>query len=165
MCHHRCQQVFWRHCWGNGCCDFVKPGLSLYLLFYFFLSIDNITPINQLAAPTGAQLEPPESSKPILTPSYELRLSLISMVQEQSFSGEGDENPSTHLREFEQTYACLHIAGMSHETIKWKLFLFSLMGRAKHWYTQTVGSVQGDWEALCPSFCLSFFLISGVVSL
>ena len=54
-------------------------------------------PINQFAAPTGTQLEPPESSKPILTPGYELRLSLISMVQEQSFSGEGDENPYTHL--------------------------------------------------------------------
>ena len=54
---------------------------------------------------------------------------------------------------------------MSHETLKWKLFPFSLMGRAKHWYTRTVGSVQGDWKALCSSFCLSFFSISGVVSL
>ena len=54
-------------------------------------------PINQFTASTGAQLEPPESSKPILTPGYELRPSLISMMQEQSFSGEGDENPYTHL--------------------------------------------------------------------
>jgi hypothetical protein len=94
--------------------------------------MDNITPINQFAAPTGMQLEPPESSKLILTPDYELRPSLINLVQEQSFSGEGDENPYTHLREFEQTCACLHIAGMSHETLKWKLFPFSLTGRAKH---------------------------------
>ena len=28
-----------------------------------------------------------------------------------------------------------------------------------------MGSVQGDCEALCSSFCLSFFPISGVVSL
>ena len=89
-------------------------------------------PINQFATPMGAQLEQPESSKPILTSSYELRPSLINLVQEQSFLGEGVENPYTHLREFEQTCACLHIAGMSHETLKWKLFLFSLMGRAKH---------------------------------
>jgi len=54
---------------------------------------------------------------------------------------------------------------MSHETLKWKLFPFSLTGTTKHWYTRTVGSVQGDWEALCSSFCLSFFPISGVVSL
>ena len=49
-------------------------------IFYLTLSMDNITPINQFAAPTGAQLEPSESSKPILTPGYELRPSLISMM-------------------------------------------------------------------------------------
>jgi hypothetical protein len=92
-------------------------------------------PINQFAAPTGTQLEPLESSKPILTSGYELRPSLINLVHEQSFLGEGDENPYTHLREFKQTCACLHIVGMSHETLKWKLFLFSLTRRAKHWYT------------------------------
>jgi hypothetical protein len=127
--------------------------------------MDNITRINQFATPTGMLLEPPESSKPILTSGYELRPCLINMVQEQSFSGEGNENPYTHLQEFEQIFACLQIAGMSHETLKSKLFPFSLMGEAKHWYTRTVGSVQGDWEALCCSFCLSFFPISRVVSL
>ena len=105
VCYHRSQQVFWRRCRRNGCCDFIEPGLSLYLLFYLSLSMDNITPINQFTAPTGAQLEPPESSKPILTPSYELRLSLISMVQEQSFLGEGDENPYESLSKL--VHACI----------------------------------------------------------
>ena len=106
--------------------------------------MDNITPINQFAALTDAQLEPPKSSEPILTPGYELHPSLINLVQEQLFSGKADENPYTYLREFEQTCACLQIVVMSHETLKWKLFPFCLMGRAKHWYTRTVGSVQGD---------------------
>ena len=78
---------------------------------------------------------------------------------------EGDENPYSHLREFEQTCACLRITGMSNKTLRWKLFLFSLMGRAKHWYSQTVGSMQGDWETLCSKFYLCFFPISKVVSL
>jgi hypothetical protein len=38
------------------------------------------------------------------------------MVQEQSFSGEDDENPYSHLNKFEQTCACLRIAGMLDET-------------------------------------------------
>ena len=54
---------------------------------------------------------------------------------------------------------------MSDKTLRWKLFLFSLMGRAKQWYNQTIGSMQGDWETLCSSFCLAFFPICGVVSL
>jgi hypothetical protein len=54
---------------------------------------------------------------------------------------------------------------MSDETLRWKLFPFSLTGRAKHWYKQTIESTQGDWEALCSSFSLNFFPISRVVSL
>jgi hypothetical protein len=82
----------------------------------------------------SVSLEPPKSLKPILTPGYELRLCFIKMIREQSFLGEGDENPYLHLQEFEQTCACLHIAGMADKTLRWKLFPFSLTGIAKYWY-------------------------------
>jgi hypothetical protein len=49
---------------------------------------------------------------------YELRPCLFNMVREQSFSGEDDENPYLHQRVFEQTYACLHIVGMSDEILR-----------------------------------------------
>ena len=39
------------------------------------------------------------------------------------------------------------------------------MERAKQWYSQTVESMQGDWETLYSKFCLCFFPISKVVSL
>ena len=39
------------------------------------------------------------------------------------------------------------------------------MGKAKRWYNLTIGSRQGDWEALCSNFCLQFFPISRVVRL
>ena len=78
--------------------------------------MDN-TPIYQYAKPMSACLEPPKSSKPILASGYELRLCVINMVQEQSFLGEDNENPYSHLNEFEQTCACLRIAGMSDETL------------------------------------------------
>jgi hypothetical protein len=53
----------------------------------------------------------------------------------------------------------------SDETLRWKLFPFSLTGKAKCWYNLTIRSKQGDWEALCSSFCLQFFPISRVVRL
>ena len=102
------------------------------------------TPIYQYAAPMSARLQPLESTKPILTPGYELRLCLINMVQDQYFSGKDDENPYPHLNEFQQTCACLRIASMSDETLRWKLFPFSLTRKAKCWYTLTIGSRQGD---------------------
>ena len=123
------------------------------------------TCIYQYAKPTSASLKPLESLEPIITPGYELHLSLIKLIRDQSFSGKDNENPYSHLREFERTCACLHIAGMSDKTLRWKLFPFSLMGRAKRWYRQTVGSMKGDWEMLCSKFCLAFFPISRVVRL
>ena len=55
------------------------------------------TLIYQYAAPMSTRLEPLESSKPILTPGYELRPCLINMVQDQPFLGKDDENPYSHL--------------------------------------------------------------------
>ena len=122
------------------------------------------TPIYLYVAPTSVRQEPPKSIEPILTHSYELRLCFIKLIWDQSFSGEGDKNPYSNIQVFEQTCACLRIAGMSDKTVRWKLFLFSLMGRTKHWYGQTVRSMQGDWETLCSKFCLRFFPISKVVT-
>jgi hypothetical protein len=102
----------------------------------------------------STSLRPPQSSKPILAPGYKLRLCLINLIQKQSFSWEGDANPHSHLREFEKTCACLRIAGMSDETLRWNPFSFSLTGKAKQWYNRTVESVQGDWKTLCSKFYL-----------
>ena len=99
------------------------------------------TPIYQYAKPISASLKPPDSSEPIITPSYELRPCLIKLIRDKSFLGEGNENPYSHLQEYEQTCACLHIAGMSDKTLRWKLFPFSLTRRAKQWYSLTVGGM------------------------
>jgi len=108
----------------------------------------DFTPIYKLFAPKGDLLEPLASSHPILIDGYELRPTLIAMVQEQSFSGLVDEDPYTHLREFKQLCSCRTIAGTTQGTIKWKLFPFSLLGRAKQWYAHSVGGLNGNWEEL-----------------
>ena len=120
--------------------------------------------IHQLSAPSGEFLEPPQSSKPITTSGFELRPGFIAMVREQPFSGYELENPYHHLREFEQMCSCLSIAGMAQETIRWKLFPFSLAEKAKQWYTHNVGKVNGEWEELRDRFCLAFFPISRIAS-
>jgi hypothetical protein len=78
----------------------------------------DFTPIYLYHYPTVVDSQPLESAKPILSDGYELRLYLIEMVQKQSFLGNEDENPHTHLNEFERTCACLHIKGMSNETLR-----------------------------------------------
>jgi hypothetical protein len=87
----------------------------------------DFTPIYKFFAPNSDLLEPPPSSYPILTYGYELCLAFIAMVEEKSFFGLADEDPYTHLREFEQLCSCWSIAGMTQETLKWKLFPFFLL--------------------------------------
>jgi len=120
------------------------------------------TTLFDYAALSGAELEPPSSSQAILPVRYELCPSLIAMVLEDPFLGEGDENPYTHLRDFEQLYSWIHIQGMRRVTLKWNLFPFSLTGKATRWYSRYVGSVDGEWEKLQAKFCLTYFPISHV---
>jgi hypothetical protein len=112
--------------------------------------------------PTDLSLRPTESSKLILSPGYVLSPELIAMVKDQSFYRKVNDNPYSHLHEFEQICACLHIEGMSYETLRWKPFPFSLIGKAKHWYNRHVKRSKGNWGALSSSFCLHFFPIYNV---
>jgi hypothetical protein len=54
---------------------------------------------------------------------------------------------------------------MTQQTLKWKLFPFSLVGGMKKWYYSSVGSIEGSWEKLREKFCLTFFPMSRVVTL
>jgi len=93
----------------------------------------------------GVFLEPPPSEHPILSSGYELHPDLIAMVKESFFSRLDSENyPYHHLREFEQVCSCYAFAGMTYDTLRWKLFPFSLVEEARQWFTRTVGSVNGN---------------------
>ena len=61
--------------------------------------------IQQLSAPKGEFLEPPQSSKPIIASSYELHPSFISMVWEQTFLGLDQEN---HIITYENLSNSVH---------------------------------------------------------
>ena len=123
-----------------------KPSASSYLVS-FYKKIQNIftmkpVPIQKPFASKGEFSKPP--SKPNHSSSYELHPSLKAMVQAQTFSGHYCENPRHHLLAFKEMCSCLSISGMTQETLRWKLFSFSLTGRAKQWYTDTVESTDGD---------------------
>jgi hypothetical protein len=125
----------------------------------------NFIPIFQFSAPTETNLVPWESSQSIQTPRYRLNQWLIAMVQSLSFLGGVDKNSYLHIRDFEQTCDCLRIEGMSDQTLHWKLFPFSLKGKARQWYDKAVGKQQGDWGSLRSNFCLDFYPISQMVDL
>ena len=101
-----------------------------------------------LSAPREEFPEPPSSTQIILTSGCELFPDLITLVRKPSFSGLESKNPYQHLMDFEQLCSLFAIAGMTQDTLKWKLFPFSLIGKAEQWYTYTVGSVHDNWDEL-----------------
>ena len=59
----------------------------------------------------------------------------------------------------------MKISGMTHKTLKWKLFPFSLSEEAKQWYIRVVGCVNGSWIELWDRFCSAFFPLSRICAL
>jgi hypothetical protein len=61
--------------------------------------------------------------------------------------------------------SCLSISGMTWETLKWKMFPLSLIGRVNQWYTNDIESTNGDCDELKDKFYLAFFPMSCISSL
>ena len=147
------QQAFWRCCRGTVA-TLSSDSVILVSSFSFPLILSQPPlfmeqlSLLQLSPPKSDFYEPTSSADPILSTSYELSSGYIALVQKHSFSGKDCENPYHHLREFEQVCSCLRISGMTHETLKWKLFPFSLWEEAKQWYIRVVVCVNGSWIEL-----------------
>ena len=108
-------------------------------------------------------MEQPPSCHPILSDGYEIHPSLVAMVRASPFSGRRDEFPYAHLQEFEENCSLLIIPGMNQNTLRWKLFPFSLTERVKTWYYQTAMRVGGDWIQLKDEFCLFIYPVPKVI--
>ena len=121
--------------------------------------------IRQLSTSEDEFSEPSTSSRPLTTSGYELHPRIIAMVRAQTFFGLETEDPDLHLQAFEELCSCLVIPGMSQESLRWKLFPFSLVGKAEQWYTHNVRGTIHDWEELRDDFCLSFSSASHTTSL
>jgi hypothetical protein len=54
---------------------------------------------------------------------------------------------------------------MSDKTIRWKLFPFTLKGKARQWYDRAKEKMKGDWGILRADFSMDFYPFSKVVDL
>ncbi|KAI4347855.1 hypothetical protein L6164_008632 [Bauhinia variegata] len=84
--------------------------------------------------------------------NFEIKASLIQLVQQNQFRGERNENPYTHISAF--TYFCstIKINGASEEAIKLMVFPFSLADMALSWYQALKPDSTTDWNTLVQKF-------------
>ncbi|GJR21907.1 hypothetical protein Tco_0970434 [Tanacetum coccineum] len=101
----------------------------------------------QLQAPTGG-FESAIVVPPINAQNFELKSSLINLVQNRIFRGGNDEEPHAHIRHFESITNNQRYPDVPNTTIKLLLFPFSLDGVAKTWLDKEPPNSILTWDDL-----------------
>ena len=97
--------------------------------------------------------------------NFELRLALVSMVQQMSFGGSPIEDPNLHLPIFLEVCDTLKLNRVSTDAICLCLFLFSLKEKAPAWLHSLPSDSITTSDELTKAFFGKFFLPSKTVSL
>nr|GFA49706.1 reverse transcriptase domain-containing protein [Tanacetum cinerariifolium] len=115
---------------------------------------DNRTMAQMLQAPIEGY-EDAIVVPPINANNFELKQTLINLVQSNQFTGRQD--PHNHLRFFNKVTSTFRYLEVSNTTIKLLLFLFSLEGEARIWLDKEPPRSILTWEDLVSKFINQFF--------
>ena len=91
---------------------------------------------------------------------FELKPSLITMVQQNQFTGHPTENPSEHLGQFLRIANSVILNGVKSEVIQLQLFPFSLRDMAITWFNSLPQESVNTWEELMRAYFNKFFIPS-----
>ena len=91
---------------------------------------------------------------------YELEPAIISMVQQNQFSGHSTENPNEHLGRFLRIANSIKLSGVRPEVIQLQLFPFSLRDMAIIWFNSLPHESVNTWEELMRAYFSKFFIPS-----
>ena len=89
--------------------------------------------------------------------NFELKPSLITMVQQHQFTGHPTEDPNEHLGRFLRMANTVKLNGVRPEVIKLHLFPFSLRDTVATWYESLPYGSVDTWEELVEAYLGRFF--------
>ena len=89
--------------------------------------------------------------------NFELKPTLITMVQQNQFTGHPTEDPNEHLGRFLRMENIVNLNGIRPEVIKLHLFPFSLRDIAATWYESLPYGSVDTWEELEEAYLGRFF--------
>src|SRR5919201_7027704 len=87
---------------------------------------------------------------------FEIKPSLITMVQASTFGGKPHEDANAHLQQFLEVCGTIAIKGVIADAIRLRLFPFSLLGKAKQWFHAQPEDVN-TWRRCANAFLKKFF--------
>ena len=94
---------------------------------------------------------------------FELEPALITMVQQNQYTGHSTEDPNEHLVQYLRIANTVKLNGVRQEVIKLQLFPFSLRDIAEIWFDSLPYGSVNTWEELMKAYFSRFlppFLIS-----
>jgi hypothetical protein len=95
---------------------------------------------------------------------FELKPSLINMVQATPFSGKAHEDASAHLQDFLEIGSTIIIKDVAQDIILLHLFPFSHLGRAKEWFYANKDHIN-TWANCSKAFLEKFFPVGKINAL
>ena len=84
--------------------------------------------------------------------NFDLKPALITMVQQNQFTGHPTKDPNEHLGRFFKMANTVKLNGVTQEVIKLHLFPFSLRDIAATWYESLPYGSVDTWEELVEAF-------------
>ena len=91
--------------------------------------------------------------------SFKIRTSLISMAQASQFYGLPSEDAKAHLQNFLELCDTVVIKDVAQNSIRLRLFPFSLTRKVKQWFYQNKEAID-TWEKCSAAFLAKFFPMS-----
>ncbi|CAM8925993.1 unnamed protein product [Rhodiola kirilowii] len=89
--------------------------------------------------------------------TWELKIGLIQMVQNNQFSGRMNEDPHQHLKRFVQMCNTVKTNGVPPESYSMRLFPFSLSDKASRWLDSHADDTFTTWDKLAEAFLQQYF--------
>ena len=89
--------------------------------------------------------------------NFELKLVLITMVQQHQFTGHPSEDPNEHMGRFMRMVNTVKLNGVRLEVIKLQLFPFSLRDVATTWFDSLPVGLVNTWEELVEAYMSTIF--------
>ena len=92
--------------------------------------------------------------------NFELKPTLITLVQQHQFTGHPIEDPNEHLGRFLMMANTVKLNGVRPKVIKLQLFPFSLRDIAATWFDSLPYGLVNTWEELVEAYLGRFFPLS-----
>ena len=118
--------------------------------------IDN-QPLKDFTLPRAANIKPGIVPPPIAANNFEIKATLINMVQQQQFGGLPSEDPHLHLAIFLPCCDTFKANGVTDDAIRLRLFPFSLRDRARAWIHSIPADSIKTWDELTDVFLAKYF--------